>query len=161
DGVVAGTAFPALALEPRPQLDFGAPPPEPDGLELALRPDASAFDGRFANNAWLQELPRPITRLVWENAAHVSPRTARELGLESGDVVTLEAGGRSLRAPVWIVPAHADGAFTLQLGYGRTSGGRLGTGVGVNAYALRTSAAPWRVADVRLTKTGVRHALAT
>ncbi len=161
DGVVAGTAFPALDVAPRAELDFGPAPAPAPGFELALCADASVFDGRFANNAWLQELPRPLTRLVWENAALLAARTAQELALEAGDVVQLEAGGRSLRAPVWIVPGHAEGVFTLSLGYGRRQAGALGTGVGCDAYALRTSTAPWRLGGVRVEKTGARQALAT
>ncbi len=161
DGVVAGTAFPALDVRPRADLEFPPPTPVPEGIELALRADASVLDGRFANNAWLQELPRPITRLVWENAALVSPQTARELGLESGDEVELTAGERSLRAPVWIVPGHAEGCFTLHLGYGRRQAGTLGTALGFDAYALRTGATPWRVSGVRVQKTGAQKSLAT
>ena len=161
DGVIAGTAFPALALVPRADVELGPPREEPRGFELALRADPSVLDGRFANNAWLQELPRPITRLVWENAALVSPQTARDLALESGDVVAFECDGRSLRAPVWIAPGHADRAFTLHLGYGRTQAGRLGSGLGFDAYALRTAAAPWRLSGASVAKTGARHALAT
>ncbi|MSR63130.1 MAG: 4Fe-4S dicluster domain-containing protein [Planctomycetes bacterium] len=165
DGVIAGTTFPALDVKPRADLDLGAPKaPEnglASGLELVLRADASAFDGRFANNAWLQELPRPITRLTWENAALLAPATATRLGLEPGDVVTLAAGGKSVRAPVWSVPGHAEDTLTLHLGYGRKLAGKLGTGLGFDAYALRTGVAPWRVGGVKLTKTGERAALAT
>jgi len=161
DGVVAGTTFPALDLQPLPDIELGAPPAPLEGFELALCGDASVFDGRFANNAWLQELPRPLTRLVWDNAALCSPATAAELGIASGDVVTLAAGGRELEAPVWIVPGHADDVFTLPLGYGRRRAGRLGTRVGFDAYVLRTSATPWRVGEARLRKTGARHLLAT
>jgi molybdopterin-containing oxidoreductase family iron-sulfur binding subunit len=161
DGVVPGTAFPALSLDPRAELELGPPPASARGLELVLVPDASTFDGRFANNAWLQELPRPLTRLVWDNALLVSAATARELGLESGDVVRLAADGRSLEAPAWIAPGQADGVVTLALGYGRRTAGTLGSGVGCDAYALRTSAAPWRHSGVSVTPSGARHALAT
>jgi molybdopterin-containing oxidoreductase family iron-sulfur binding subunit len=161
DGVVAGTGFPALELRPLADVDLGAPPAPLEGFELALTADAAVFDGRFANNAWLQEMPRPITRLVWDNAALCSPATAAELGLAPGDVVTLAAGGRSLDAPVWTVPGHAEDVFTLALGYGRRRGGRLGTGVGCDAYALRTGTAPWRVGGVRVTRTEGRRRLAT
>ncbi len=161
DGLIADTTFPALDLVPVVDLDLGAPSVPAEGLELALCGDASVFDGRFANNAWLQELPRPITRLVWENAAMCSPGTAAELGLDNGNVVAIQAGGRSVHAPVWIVPGHADDVFTLPLGYGRRTAGKLGTGLGFDAYALRTSASPWRVSGARVQKTGAQHALAT
>jgi len=161
DGVIGGTAFPALALEPRKDLDFGAPVAPSGGLELALRADPSVYDGRFANNAWLQELPRPISRLTWENVATLAPRTADDLDLEDGDVVELTLGGRSLRAPVYRLPGHAEGALTLTLGYGRRRAGKLGTGLGHDAYVLRTSATPWRASGLALVKTGEHRALAT
>ncbi len=161
DGVVAGTGLPALELAPRAELDFGPAPGSADGgFELSFRPDAAAHDGRFANNAWLQETPRPITRLTWENAALVSPSSAAELGLASGDGVAISAGGRRLEAPVLIVPGHPDGTLTLPLGYGRTSAGRLGSGIGFDAYRLRTRAAPWRVSGARVERTGTRASLA-
>jgi molybdopterin-containing oxidoreductase family iron-sulfur binding subunit len=161
DGVVAGSAFPSLEVKARADLALPAPSVAPAGLELALRADASAHDGRFANNAWLQELPRPLTRLVWDNAALCSPRTAAEVGCESGDEVALTLGERRVVAPLWIVPGHADGVLTLNLGYGRRRAGSLGTGVGFDAYALRTSDAPWRASGAKLEKTGARATLAT
>jgi Fe-S-cluster-containing dehydrogenase component len=160
DGFVAGSALPVLAVVPRPDLDLGKAPAQAKGLEVLLARDASALDGRFANNAWLQELPRPITRLVWDNAALCSPLTAERLGLASGDVLELTAGERRLAAPAWIVPGHADDVFTLHLGYGRRRAGTLGTGVGCDAYALRTSERPWRLEGVRVTRSGAHHALA-
>jgi molybdopterin-containing oxidoreductase family iron-sulfur binding subunit len=89
--------------------------------------------GRFANNAWLQELPGPLTKITWDNAAYVSPRTAKQLGLASGDMVEVSLGGRSLAAPVWIMPGQADGGIGLTLGYGRTRAGSVGSGVGHSA----------------------------
>ncbi|HEX6883946.1 MAG TPA: molybdopterin oxidoreductase, partial [Planctomycetota bacterium] len=161
DGLVAGTTFPALELRPRADLVLPAPSAPAEGLELALRTDASLFDGRFANNAWLQELPRPLTRLVWGNAALCAPRTAAELGLTNGDVVTLAQGGRSVAAPVWILPGTAEGTFVLHLGYGRRRAGVLGSGVGSDGYRLRTQAAPWRASGLAVTRTGARETLAT
>jgi len=161
DGVVAGTAFPALAVEPRRDLDFGAPSAPASGLELALRADPSVYDGRFANNAWLQELPRPISRLTWENVATLAPKTADEHGLADGDVVELTLGGRSVRAPVYRLPGHAEGAVTLTLGYGRRRAGKLGTGIGHDAYVLRASATPWHAGGLTLAKTGDKRTLAT
>jgi molybdopterin-containing oxidoreductase family iron-sulfur binding subunit len=161
DGVIGGTAFPALSIEPRKALDFGPPSAPASGLELALRADPSVYDGRFANNAWLQELPRPISRLTWENVATLAPRTADEHGLSDGDFVALTLGGRSVQAPVYRLPGHAEGTVTLTLGYGRRRAGKLGTGIGYDAYALRTSAAPWRASGLTLAKTGESRALAT
>jgi molybdopterin-containing oxidoreductase family iron-sulfur binding subunit len=142
---------------------LGRPTERPDGLvgiELAFTLSSSVHDGRFANNGWLQELPDPVTKLTWDNAALVSPRTAAELGLKAGDVVTLSLEGRSLDAPVLVLPGQADRAIALALGYGRTSAGRVGDGVGANANAIRTSGSPFVATGVRLTRTGRRHALA-
>ncbi len=165
DGLVAGTGFPALALEPRADLDLGEPAPlapaAPERFELALRPDGSVLDGRFANNAWLQETPRPITRLTWENAALVSVAGAQALGLDSGDVVAIATDAVEVRAPLWVTAGHPEGTLTLHLGYGRTRAGRLGTGLGFDAYRLRTGTSPWRVAQASVTRTGERVRLAT
>jgi molybdopterin-containing oxidoreductase family iron-sulfur binding subunit len=140
-------------------------------LEIVFRPDASVFDGRFANNGWLQELPRPLSKLTWDNAALVSPATAERLGVgysigskgstADADMVELQFHGRTVRAPVWIMPGQADGTITVHLGYGRTRAGRVGTGVGFDAYAIRPSDALWFGSDVQIRKTGERYALAT
>ena len=117
--------------------------PEAGGkLEVMFRPDPTIYDGRFANNGWLQELPKPITKLTWDNAAILSPATAHRLKAATGDMVQLTYQGRSLRAPVFIQPGHIDGAVTLHLGYGRTRAGRAGTGMGFNPYGLRTATGP-------------------
>src|SRR6185369_11078459 len=122
-----------------------APPPitrSPDlpiarSLEIVFRPDSTIYDGRFANNAWLQELPKPISKLTWDNAVFLSPATAARLGVASEDVVRLTCRGRSVEAAAWILPGHADDSATLPLGYGRARAGKLGTKAGFNAYALR------------------------
>src|SRR5205085_1347413 len=85
-------------------------------------PDPSVWDGRFANNAWLQELPRPLTTITWDNAAYIGPATAQRLGVTNQDLVELRVGGRTVRAPIWIVPGQADDSVTLNLGYGRQAG---------------------------------------
>ncbi len=186
DGVVAGTALPprrlslrkgvahpaapAAAQEGRPA---DAPAREAQGMEIAFRPDPAVFDGQFANNGWLQELPKPLTKLTWDNAALISPATAERLGVshrvgttggEHGrifaDVIELTYRGRRLRAAAWILPGHADGCVTIHLGYGRTRAGKVGTGTGFNAYALRTSAAPWQDSGLEIRKTGEQYLLA-
>jgi MoCo/4Fe-4S cofactor protein with predicted Tat translocation signal len=159
DGLAAGTALPVLQL-PAPSSNLTPPPaPATAGLELSFRPDPSILDGRFANNGWLQELPKPLTKLTWDNAVLISPGTAQREGLASGDLVDLEFRGRRLRAPVWITPGQAEGAVTLHLGYGRTRVGRVGTGTGFNAYALRSSEAFWSGPGVKMTRTGGRYPL--
>ena len=144
-GIVAGSQSPALALPILADSLIPAlarvPVPAP-GIEVALRPDSRVHDGRFANNAWLQELPRPLTKLTWDNAALMSPAFGARHGLASEDWVRLSLGGRSVEAPVLFAPGHADNAVTLHLGYGREGAEAVARGVGFNAYRLRTSAAP-------------------
>jgi molybdopterin-containing oxidoreductase family iron-sulfur binding subunit len=130
-------------------------------MEIVFRPDPTIWDGRFANNGWLQELPKPITRLTWDNAALLSPQTAQRLGLAQEDVVELQYRGRMVSAPVHIVPGHADDSVTLHLGYGRTRAGRVGNGAGFNAYLLRNSDSPWFGAGLEIRKTGGQWKLAS
>jgi molybdopterin-containing oxidoreductase family iron-sulfur binding subunit len=112
----------------------------PSNLEISFAPDPKLFDGRHANNPWLLELPDLMTKITWDNAAAISPATAKALDLESGDIVTLSRNGvGSIETPVWILPGQADNTVTLNLGWGRTQTGRYGKDVGVNVYPLRTS----------------------
>jgi molybdopterin-containing oxidoreductase family iron-sulfur binding subunit len=115
-------------------------------FEVVFRPDPSIHDGRFANNGWLQELPKPVTKLSWDNAAIISPATASQRfgGAKNGDMLELTYQGRKLRAPIFIQPGQANGSITLNLGYGRTRAGRVGTGMGFNPYGLRTAKALWQ-----------------
>jgi molybdopterin-containing oxidoreductase family iron-sulfur binding subunit len=158
DGVVAGWA-------PSPRVAPSAPAATPTqtatGMHLLFRPSAQAFDGRFANNAWLQEFPDPLSKIVWDNAALVSPATANRLHLENGDVVNLKFRDRTLGAPIFVLPGQADECVTLPLGYGRTRAGSVGDRVGFNAYALRTSDALWGGAGLEIEKTGEHHELVT
>ena len=159
DGVVPNTASPAATV--RAQGTRLSPSQgKASALEIVFRPDPAVHDGRFANNGWLQELPKPLTKLTWENAAMVSPRTAGALGLVTGDVVELSRGGRSLRAAILAQPGHADSCVSVHLGYGRTRVGRVGMGAGFNAYLLRTSDQPY-VAPVEVRKTGETAVLGT
>ena len=114
---------------------------DPARLEIVFKPDYTVWDGRFCNNGWLQETPKPITKLTWDNAALLSPRLAERLGVQNEDVVELSYEGRTVHAPVWVTPGQAENSVTLHLGYGRTTAGKVGSGQGVNAYALRTSSA--------------------
>jgi MoCo/4Fe-4S cofactor protein with predicted Tat translocation signal len=161
DGFIPQTAEPALALRARTS---GLPAPSGaagrEGLELNFRRDPAVFDGRFANNAWLQETPRPLSKLTWENPVWISPAMAEFYSLRNGDVAEVSAGGRALEAPVWIQPGHPDGSLTLFLGYGRERAGRVGNGVGTNAYRLRTAAAPWFLRGASLRPAGRRVPLA-
>ncbi len=132
-----------------------------EGLELRFTADASVWDGRYANSAWLQELPRPLTSLTWGNALLISSALARELRVVNGDHVSVEHAGHELTAPVWIMPTdYPRHTLTLALGYGRTRAGEIGTDVGVNAYRLRTSAAPWLGTNVKVRAVEGHSALA-
>ena len=124
----------------------------PGGLEIVFLPSPSLHDGRFANDGWLQELPDPLTKLTWDNPALVSPKTAETLGLASEDMIRLDYAGRSLELPVWILPGMADGVVALTLGYGRSHAGRIGSGVGFDAFTVRSSKAPGFDGGVKLTK---------
>jgi len=163
DGIVAGTAAAPLQVTANSaNLAPQAASSQPQGsLEIIFRPDSSVWDGRFANNAWLQELPRQLTTITWDNAAYISPATAQRLGYTNEDLVELRFDGRAVRAPIWIVPGHADDSVTLHMGYGRQRAGQVGTGVGANAYAIRTSGAPWFGTGLEVAGTGERYSLST
>ncbi|WP_148863670.1 TAT-variant-translocated molybdopterin oxidoreductase [Marinobacter fonticola] len=147
DGVVAETASAPQSVEPRSGWaeQLPAPPKIDDGLTLQLRPDPALWDGRYANNGWLQEQPRPITTLTWDNALLISPRLAEERDLVEGQVVKLDTEAGSLEVPVYILPGQPAHAVNLHLGHGRRSAGRVAAGVGSNAFTLRDSRRPWAV----------------
>ena len=162
DGVVAGATFPERRITLKP--GFAAPAwlaQDSATLEIVFRPDPTIGDGRFANNGWLQEVPKPLTQLTWDNAALMSPATAEALHFANEDLVELQLEGRAVRAPVWIMPGHAENSVTLHLGYGRRRAGHVGTGIGVNAYALRGSSKPWFSDGLTIKKTGERYSLAS
>jgi molybdopterin-containing oxidoreductase family iron-sulfur binding subunit len=174
DGVVPNTALPARTMAVK--TDWSSQPqPVPansDQLEVTFRTDPSLFDGRFANNGWLQELPKPITHITWDNVAYVSPRTARELGLnqkegytggkEIVDTINISYRGATINnVPAWILPGQPDGVITLTLGYGRTFAGRAGTGVGYNAYSIRTADSPWTAYGATVKAAGTTHVIAS
>ena len=130
------------------------------GLTLLFRPDEALYDGRFADNAWLQELGRTFTRLTWDNAALVSPATAKRLELNSGDVSELTLNDRRIQAPVWVLPGQADDCITLPLGFGRRRSGPIGEGVGFNPYPLRQAKALWSAGGAALRNHGGKHQFA-
>ncbi|HMJ06653.1 MAG TPA: 4Fe-4S dicluster domain-containing protein [Chthoniobacterales bacterium] len=159
DGVVVGSVATTPDATPAPISNQKSA--ISNSPHLLIRPSPRLHDGRYANNAWLQELPDPITGLVWDNAALVSHALAQRLKLANGDVVNLKFRGRSVRAPIWIQPGQADNCVTVTLGYGRRRAGSIGTAVGFNAYALRTSDARWGGPGLEIEKTGERHGLVT
>lgn len=164
DGVVENSAFPRQTLRVKTPLSTSTrrpTPTTPQTIDLAFALDPSVGDGRFCNNGWLQEIPKPITKLTWDNAALISKELAKELKVENQDILSIETQGHTVHAPVFIVPGQANRTVTLHLGYGRTSAGRVGNGKGMNAYLLRTSTASGFATDVRVKKVGGRWNLAT
>ncbi|HVK13370.1 MAG TPA: TAT-variant-translocated molybdopterin oxidoreductase [Gemmataceae bacterium] len=184
DGVIPGTEWPAANP---PAAKVSPYTPAAAGLEVNFRADPCIYDGRYANNAWLQELPKPITKLTWDNAAIISPKTAKKLNIgrdfkdEHGRVerraeepldgggshgksivhkAELTVDGRKLVLPVWIQPGHADESITVYLGYGRERAGKVGNNTGFNTYAVRNSKNPSTVVGVELKGTGDEFVLA-
>jgi MoCo/4Fe-4S cofactor protein with predicted Tat translocation signal len=161
EGLIEGSALPEKPVKLRHDYLAPEPPPPESGLTLRFAPDPTVYDGRFANNGWLQELPKPLTKLAWDNAALIGPALAERLNLANEEVVELNYRGRRVRAPVWITPGHPDNSVTVTLGYGRRHTGRLGKGAGFDIYALRTSDAPWFGEGLEIRKTGQSYPLAT
>ena len=161
DGWIAGTA-----LAPRPvtvkATDLRAPAPAAQNVvEINFRRDPSIYDGSFANNGWLQELPKPMSKMTWDNPVLIGPAMAKDLQLQSKDLVELELNGKKVTAPVWIQAGHPDNSITVHLGYGRRRAGRAGTGTGFDFYALRYSATLWFTTGVNIAKTGGTYPLAS
>ncbi len=160
-GLIAGSALPGF--QPTLQtVAASAPAPRPAGqLELVFRPDTYMYDGRYANNMWLQELPQPMTKLTWDNAVFLSPATARKHALENQQHVELRFRGNTVWGSVWILPGQPEGSVTINLGYGRTQAGRAGNGAGFNAYKLRSSDALWAANGLEIRKLDTPYPLAT
>jgi len=132
-----------------------------DNLEIVFQRDPSLYDGRFANNGWLQELPDFMTKLTWDNAAILGYSTAEALGVKHGDLMTLELDGRSLEMAVFVQPGQAPWTCVVQLGHGRTAAGRVGDGTGFDVYTLRTAAHLDFASGLKATRTGGTYPLAT
>ncbi len=159
DGLITGTAATASSRTIAPDVATRITASTPvDAIEVNFRRDPTIYDGRYANNGWLQELPKPMSKLTWDNAALVAPATAEAHELQNGDIITIAHEGRSLEVPAWIVPGHARDAITLFVGYGRSHAGRLGTDTGFDAYALRGSTNPYFGA-AQITRTGDEYDL--
>jgi len=173
DGVLAAAKVGAPVLDPGAALALRAPdiaaelaktelaaPPTRERLEVAFTVDAKMLDGRHANNTWLQELADPITKITWDNAGLVSPKTASELGIETGDVIKLSRGDRSVTIAAYVLPGTADGTVILPLGWGRTQAGRIGNRRGFDVFPLRTTDAMGFAGGVSATRTGERYEFA-
>jgi len=160
DGWIEGTAYAPKSLSVK---NLSLPPSSADqkSLEINFRRDPSVYDGQFSNNGWLQELPKPMTKLTWDNAVLVGPKMAEREQLQTEDVVTIELAGRKVSGPVWVQAGHPDNSVTIHLGYGRTHAGRAGTGAGFDVYPLRTTSALWIATGGKLTKSGATYKLAS
>jgi MoCo/4Fe-4S cofactor protein with predicted Tat translocation signal len=165
DGWIEGTAFAPKSVTAKNPPQTSETKSDPNAIELNIRRDPTIYDGQFSNNGWLQELPKPMSKLTWDNAIQIGPKMAQRLNLAVDDVVELELNGggnqRKLTGPVWIQAGHPDNSVTITLGYGRTRAGRVGTAQGFNAYALRTTTAPWIASGVTIKKTGETYKLAS
>jgi molybdopterin-containing oxidoreductase family iron-sulfur binding subunit len=161
DGWIEGTTF-----VPKPISAKMASLPEtlsndPNAIELNIRRDPTIYDGQFCNNGWLQELPKPLSKIAWDNVVSLGPKMAERLQIVSKDILELELNGVKIEGAAWIQAGHPDNSVTITLGYGRKRAGRVGTGMGYNAYALRTSANPWIASGVKIRKTGGWYELAS
>lgn len=163
DGLVTGTALPPrdVGLQAGFLQAMGETPTVDNAWEIVFRPDPTVWDGRFSNNGWMQELPKPVSKLTWDNAAFISVATAEAEGWSTGDMIELVYRGRRLEMPVFVLPGHADGSITVHLGYGRTNLGRVADGAGFNTYSLRTSAAPHYELGVQVNRTTQTYELAS
>jgi molybdopterin-containing oxidoreductase family iron-sulfur binding subunit len=157
DGFIAGSGLgtiqgkaPALpALQTQPIA----------ATEIVFRPDPTIGDGSWSNNGWLQELPKPQSKMTWDNVVAVSPKNAQKLGIDKGDMLRVTVNGRHIVGPTWVLPGHAEDSFTVFFGYGRTASGRVGTGIGYNAYLIQDAATPY-VAAGAIQKTGEHYRIA-
>lgn len=154
DGFIAGTALPAKTVALKTDWVSQAPAQVATGYEVVFRPDPNVYDGSFANNGWLQELPKPLTSMTWDNAVLMNPATAKKLALTKEDgykggtnivgTVNIESQGNSIKnAPIWLLPGMPDDVVLAPLGYGRTRAGNVGNNIGFDSYKIRSSSAPW------------------
>ena len=162
DGWIEGTGFAPKSVSAKSATaPSESKPADPNAIELNIHRDPTIYDGQFSNNGWLQELPKPMTKLTWDNAVLIGPKMAKRLDIKTEDVVELELNGKKVTGAVWIQAGHPDNSVTITLGYGRKRAGRVGTAQGFNAYELRTSAAPWIATGLQIRKTGVTYKLAS
>jgi molybdopterin-containing oxidoreductase family iron-sulfur binding subunit len=161
DGWVEGTTFQPKNVTAKSAAASSSPKADDNSLEINFRRDPSIYDGRFANNGWLQELPKPMSKMTWDNPALIGPAMAERMGLKSGDLVRIELNGKNLTVPVWVQAGHPDNSVTTFLGYGRARAGRVGTGAGFDMYPLRSSAAPWFTTGAGISKAGGTYLLAS
>jgi MoCo/4Fe-4S cofactor protein with predicted Tat translocation signal len=160
DGWIESTMFAPKSITAKAAVPWSYSA-DPNTIELNIRRDPTIYDGQFSNNGWLQELPKPMSKLTWDNAVQIGPKMAARLQVEVNDVVELELNGKKIQGPVWIQAGHPDNSVTITLGYGRKRAGRVGTAQGFNAYELRTTTSPWIASGVKINKTGDAYKLAS
>jgi molybdopterin-containing oxidoreductase family iron-sulfur binding subunit len=153
DGWIDGTAYTPKTITAKAGAIAASASAGGDSVEVAFRPDANVYDGRYANVGWMQEIPRPVTNLSWDNAALMSFATMEKSGLAENDAVEISVGGKKVIAGALAVPGQADGVVVVTLGQGRRFG-RVGGGVGYNAYLIQQSGGPWAQSGASLRKTG-------
>ena len=160
DGWVEGTTSQPKQVAIKTSSFPGTGNASTSGVEINFRRDPSVYDGQFANNAWLQELPKPLSKLTWDNPLLMGPKMASRMSVKNGDMVNVALNGKSLDLPVWIQAGHPDNSVTVFLGYGRKRAGRAGTAAGFDVYPLRYSATPWTTTG-SVTKANGTYLLAT
>ncbi len=190
-GVIDGSALPPKRVKLNANVNVAGQASEAanSGLDIVFMPDPAVWDGSYCNNGWMQELPKPFTKLTWDNAVMVSPATAEFLGKSAktvkiqgqqpgpgsqgkffnlgpteataNEVVELSYQGRNVLGPLLTVPGLADDCVVVTLGYGRDRAGRVGSGTGFNAYAIRSSTNPWFGSGLEVSRTGGRYNLVT
>ncbi|HEV7220951.1 MAG TPA: TAT-variant-translocated molybdopterin oxidoreductase [Terriglobales bacterium] len=161
DGWIEGSTFEPKSVTAKGAAASSATSQNDNSIEINFRRDPSIYDGRFSNNGWLQELPKPMTKMTWDNPLLMGPAMAERMGVKTQDLVRLELNGKNLTVPVWIQAGHPDYSVTCFLGYGRARAGRVGTGAGFDMYPLRFSATPWFTTGVKISKAGGTYLLAS
>jgi MoCo/4Fe-4S cofactor protein with predicted Tat translocation signal len=158
DGFIKDSTSPAVKADAK-QIAASAASSSAQGYDVSFHFDPYILDGRYANNTWLQELPRPMSRLSWDNAVIVSEKTAKDLDVKDEDRVEVAVNGQTVWGAIWRVAGQPDGAIGLTLGYGRTRSGRAGNGAGFNVNPLRTLANPYNATGATVKKLGEKFRL--
>jgi molybdopterin-containing oxidoreductase family iron-sulfur binding subunit len=161
DGFIPETELPIAGLKPRNSFIARINTSSSEALEIVFRPHPYIHDGAYANNAWLQELPHPITKATWGNHVQMGLGLAEELGVQPGDMVAVTLVGHAVEGPALPVPGHPDGTITLELGYGHEAPRMTGSGVGFDVYTLRHTGAPWQATNAEVRKTAGHLPVAT
>ncbi|MCP4814490.1 MAG: hypothetical protein GY888_18425, partial [Planctomycetaceae bacterium] len=133
--------------------------PQP-GWEVNFHLDPNIGAGEFSNNAWMQEVPHPMSKVSWDNAAYIGKGAAKELRLQNGDFLVIKVGQRNLSVPVWITPGQADQSVSINLGYGRRDLGSVADGTGFDVNPLRSTSNPW-FQDCNVSRGSGHYKLAT